>query len=717
MPQFTGLLCETKICDSVANCSGRGVCDSSFDSAKAVGSNNNICSCSKGYKGFYCENDINECEVEGGNETCGQFPCLDKVGRYECDYCFESKCKNGATCVPVHANSTTNVTCQCPVGFRGSVCDIKECINSKDDCNDHGICNPFRNYSQPISSENSFCLCSGYTGGHCEIFIDFCEFLGNAVCDAINENCSAELGHFVCGKPCESNPCVNGGTCSSKRSAVGFDCTCLHGFTGTLCEDTIIANTTVLPVVSTMSLSRMQTAVISSQAATVSNTVFYSPMPTLLVTESVSPDKVPASFSSSYLSESSVPVVLSPSALPLTAASSFVATTDMQTIAFSSLEASLTASVPSTKSALVSSSVKHVEASITPTVLIFGKNNLPVAPSATVTVAGTESASDVASVLFSGTPLKSLFSTSRLAALSVSTLSASVPSVVTFASSVAQPLSTSTSTSIISAFSMLSSTSVTSSSTVGTLTSTSGTLTSFSATLSATSAALTSTSAALTSTLTTSTSTLVVSARSIASSNLAPGAALVASTSVTSTSVTSASATSIPAVAQSLSPVLTRVVVTAAVSGVTAPSLVIISSGNSSTPPSSPVVLLRTSGSSAAALLVLQSRNVMGSSHVDMIDTTVASSRIMLISSTQTLRVIQSVDVDTPAPLTDDGVIVDIVVGCVVVILIIIIIICFITTSSHSKEGKYSPSQQEMKDSVRLELGNMLPLPERKRLI
>ena len=711
MPQFTGLLCETKICDSVANCSGRGVCDSSFDSAKAVGRNNNICTCSKGYKGFYCENDINECEVEGGNEICGQFPCLDKVGRYECDYCFESKCKNGATCVPVHADSTTDVTCQCPVGFRGSVCDIEECIDPKDDCNDHGICNPFRNYSQPISSVNSFCLCSGYTGGRCEIFIDFCEFLGNPVCNAINENCSAELGHFVCGKPCESNPCVNGGTCSSKRSAVGFDCTCPHGFNGTLCEDTIIANTTVLPVVSTMSLSHMQTAVISSQAATVSNTVFYSPMPTLLVTESVSPDKVPASFSSSYLSESSVPVVLSPSALPLTAASSFVATTDMQTIAFSSLEASLTASVPSAKSSLVSSSVKHVEASITSTVLIFGKNNLTVAPSATVTVAGTESASDVASVLFSGTPLKSLFSTSRLAALSVSTLSASVPSVVTFASSVAQPLSTSTSTStstsLKSGFSMLSSTSATSSSTVGTLTSTSATLTSTSATLTSTSA--------------TSTSTLVVSARSIASSNLAPGSALVTSASVTSTSVTSASATSIPAVAQSLSPVLTHVVVTAAVSVVTAPSLVIISSGSSSTPPSSPVVLLRTSGSSAAALLVSQSRNVMGSSHVDMIDTT-ASSRIMLISSTQTLLVTQSVDVDTPAPLTDDGgiatgVIVGIVVGCVVIILIIIIIICCITMSSHSKEGKYSPSQQETKGSVRLELGNMLPLPERERLI
>ena len=246
---FTGPLCEIFSCDPDIVCFGHGICNPKFVPGKPPDDvYNSVCLCEDGYSGFDCKVDINECVLEGGNEACGLFPCLDKVGKYECDYCFQNKCKNGATCDPVNAMATKEVTCNCTTAYGGTLCNIEQCVDPIVTCSNHGICNRDRDPSKPAhESANPLCLCYGYTGLHCEIFIDFCTSNppnGKAKCALANETCYAKVNRFECGKPCESNPCMNGGTCVVRGNEIGFDCHCPTGTTGVQCEtDTHEPNT------------------------------------------------------------------------------------------------------------------------------------------------------------------------------------------------------------------------------------------------------------------------------------------------------------------------------------------------------------------------------------------------------------------------------------------------------------------------------------------
>ncbi|RVE65013.1 hypothetical protein OJAV_G00132020 [Oryzias javanicus] len=95
------------------------------------------CTCPSGFSGPFCEDDIDECEV--------------------------NPCKNNGTC----ENTPGGFICHCPTGFSGTFCsaDVDECLRLK--CQNGGTC---------VASDNgSYCHCvPGFEGEICEEPVDHC---------------------------------------------------------------------------------------------------------------------------------------------------------------------------------------------------------------------------------------------------------------------------------------------------------------------------------------------------------------------------------------------------------------------------------------------------------------------------------------------------------------------------------------------------------------
>lgn len=135
--------------------------------------------------------------------------------------CAINPCHNGGTCV----DGINSFTCLCPEGYNDATC-----LSQVDECRSnpciHGQCQDLINgwalstfmmyelrkvSKMKLAPLNIFlcisykCACdSGWSGPNCDI----------------NNN------------ECESNPCMNGGTCKDMTS--GYHCTCRVGFTGQL---------------------------------------------------------------------------------------------------------------------------------------------------------------------------------------------------------------------------------------------------------------------------------------------------------------------------------------------------------------------------------------------------------------------------------------------------------------------------------------------------
>jgi fibulin 1/2 len=203
------------------------------------------CSCSSGYSGSLCEEEVNEC----ASDPCqNNGTCFDKVDRFECncvagyeetvcqretDECHPMPCFNGATCHDFHLS----FTCQCGTGFTGDLCetDVDECSSE-----------PCRNAIDCEDGVNSFtCHClPGYLGVFCETDVDDCfssPCQNKGTClDRINMydckclsgytgmNCESEIDE------CVSSPCLNDGSCTDEVDA--YTCSCSSGYNGRNCE-------------------------------------------------------------------------------------------------------------------------------------------------------------------------------------------------------------------------------------------------------------------------------------------------------------------------------------------------------------------------------------------------------------------------------------------------------------------------------------------------
>ncbi|KAI8510796.1 hypothetical protein Bbelb_117120 [Branchiostoma belcheri] len=159
------------------------------------------CTCSPGWTGQNCQQDIDECL---GN-PCQEGRCENKAGGYKCicpfgwtgehchqdiDECIWKPCQYG-TCV----NQDGGYDCTCSPGYTGQNCqqDIDECATNP--CKHHGHC------------ENND---GGYT----------------CICSA-GQNCQQDIDE------CATNPCQQG-RCENQDG--GYTCICSSGWTGNNCQ-------------------------------------------------------------------------------------------------------------------------------------------------------------------------------------------------------------------------------------------------------------------------------------------------------------------------------------------------------------------------------------------------------------------------------------------------------------------------------------------------
>lgn len=254
---------------------------------------NYTCQCQLGWEGWLCDSEIDEC---ASNPCQNNGTCIDRLGYFECqcseDYvgeqceqlrqvtCENLPCKNGATCADVKNlktndnftctceegfvgpycdtaycfvtpclngggcnNMTTPPQCQCPAGFRGSLCEenIDDCVTQP--CMHKGVC------IDGIASFTCNCTGTGFYGQYCENDINECEDTV-AVCDD-KAKCINTIGSYTCQcegglcgdscnltNPCDEYPCQNRGECVADcKNTSDYHCNCQPGFTGKNCTE------------------------------------------------------------------------------------------------------------------------------------------------------------------------------------------------------------------------------------------------------------------------------------------------------------------------------------------------------------------------------------------------------------------------------------------------------------------------------------------------
>lgn len=181
------------------------------------------CVCKPGFTGEFCEKNINECAVGGGNEACAGGKCVDQFNGFFCE------CSNGIglNCVQTIPNpctleaissgreffeiptneGNTYLQCTSESNFVVSKCseslywhqEMKACVLEKPMAKIGACLNyPCENGGECQANGTDFtCLCrEGFTGKVCETMVN----------------------------SCESNPCQNGGKCLP--FAGGYTCSC-----------------------------------------------------------------------------------------------------------------------------------------------------------------------------------------------------------------------------------------------------------------------------------------------------------------------------------------------------------------------------------------------------------------------------------------------------------------------------------------------------------
>eukprot|EP00058_Branchiostoma_floridae_P006239 XP_002591727.1 hypothetical protein BRAFLDRAFT_80821 [Branchiostoma floridae] len=231
-PGWTGQNCNQDIDECTKNPCQHGRCVNKDGGYK--------CTCSPGWTGQNCQQDINECT----KDPCQHGRCVNKDGGYKCtcspgwtgqacdqdiNECTRTPCQHGR-CV----NKDGGYTCTCSPGLTGQNCnrDINECTRTP--CQ-HGRC---------VNKDGGYtCTCSpGLTGQNCNRDINECTRTPCQHGRCVNKDggytctCSPGLTGQNCNRDidqCTRNPCKHG-RCVNKDG--GYKCTCSLGWTGKNCQ-------------------------------------------------------------------------------------------------------------------------------------------------------------------------------------------------------------------------------------------------------------------------------------------------------------------------------------------------------------------------------------------------------------------------------------------------------------------------------------------------
>ncbi|XP_074154067.1 sushi, nidogen and EGF-like domain-containing protein 1 [Sminthopsis crassicaudata] len=219
---FHGKHCEKvrpRLCSS-GPCRNGGTCKESNGEYQ--------CSCPYRFTGKHCE--------IGKPDSCASGPCQNGgtcfhyIGKYKCDCppgysgrhceiapspCFMSPCENGATCNDLG----TDYTCRCRAGYTGKRCQLEvDCGTPSSVKNTRVRFNSTKMGSlAEYECEQGYVLSSGNNPRVCRAHGLWSE---PPQCDEVDE--------------CESQPCLNGGSC--KDRIAGFLCVCGSGYLGAHCE-------------------------------------------------------------------------------------------------------------------------------------------------------------------------------------------------------------------------------------------------------------------------------------------------------------------------------------------------------------------------------------------------------------------------------------------------------------------------------------------------
>lgn len=171
-----------------AGCQQNGVCTIQLHEPQ--------CHCPAGFKGKFCEIEINECSQE--------------------------PCHNGGACIDLKQG----YRCKCPSGYSGLQCQIEQSDCKNDTCPERSMC-------QDLPGINNFtCLCrSGYTGPNCNITLNPCDITTKSPGSEPLDSQSSQAG-------LSQSPCQNGAQCIPLQQG-RYKCACEPGWTGPNCEQNV----------------------------------------------------------------------------------------------------------------------------------------------------------------------------------------------------------------------------------------------------------------------------------------------------------------------------------------------------------------------------------------------------------------------------------------------------------------------------------------------
>ncbi|KAL8625727.1 hypothetical protein ACOMHN_044002 [Nucella lapillus] len=271
-------------------CTANQICEHG-STCVPYGNQQYYCCCSRGYSGFNCETDIDECAtnpcLNGGICSQGlpgnyQCKCNDRYKGHDCEIsktCQDNPCQNQGRCNTLMAGTVETFYCSCAPGYTGDLCEVMVTTPSTttttttttpsttttttttstttaavncpqnyygedcsmycypvDDCTGHYDCD-YRNGLK-------VCL-SGWQGEYCNITTSpdpSCQCQNGGQCFKDTCCCAPGFTGYLCSTRvslCDQNTCLNLGTCIEHTT--GFQCVCLKGFTGERCEKGVVS--------------------------------------------------------------------------------------------------------------------------------------------------------------------------------------------------------------------------------------------------------------------------------------------------------------------------------------------------------------------------------------------------------------------------------------------------------------------------------------------